>query len=728
MHSPLNLFAVAPRGVADLLVAELQKLGATECRDAGAGVVFRGDITVAYRACLWSRFASRILLQLAQFEAQDADALYAGAHAIAWESHLNSTATLAVHATQQHGALTHTQFIAQRIKDAVVDRLRERTGVRPDVRLERPDLSLHVHFKRSQVTVSIDLAGEGLHRRGYRTEGGGAPLKENLAAAILARAGWPALATQGGALVDPLCGSGTLLIEAALMAGDRAPGLGRDFFGFLGWLQHDDTLWKGLRAAAQQRWEAGRRRIPRLYGFDSDGAAVAMAQANAQRAGVGEYIAVTRRDLAELTRPAQITATGLVVTNPPYGERMGEQETLGALYRQLGQRLRDQFSGWRAAVFTGNPELGKHMGIKARRINKLFNGALECQLLHFEIEPRWYVDRPPPGTVPSAADGNPDSPGARMFANRLTKNRKALSRWARDNGVNCYRLYDADMPEYNLAVDLYQGERGRWVHVQEYEAPESVPERKAQARLAEALSVLPAVLEVTPEAVHLKVRRRQRGKAQYEKQAAQREFHTVIEGGLRFSVNFTDYLDTGLFLDHRPTRALLRKLAQGRRFLNLFCYTGTATVYAAAGGARSTTSVDLSRTYLDWARRNLSLNGMTGDQHSLIQADCREWLIAQAGESGQRYGLIFLDPPTFSTSKRMEGTFDTQRDHAELIRNAVSLLEPGGVLLFSTNFRRFKLDESALGDLSIEEISRQTLPRDFARNPRVHRCWKIVRA
>ncbi len=724
MPSDLTLFAAAARGITELLLAELRELGAEGCRETAAGVAFRGDPAVAYGACLWSRLASRITLQLAQFEAADADALYAGVHAIVWEEHLAPTATLAVSATQQRGALTHTRFIAQRVKDAVVDRLRERSGTRPSVRIERPDLPLHVHFKGAQVTVSIDLSGEGLHRRGYRTEGGAAPLKENLAAALLVRAGWPEVAAAGGALVDPLCGSGTLLIEAALMAGDRAPGLRRDYFGFLGWLRHDAALWQGLLDEAERRWRAGCERIPPLFGFDRDGAAVASAAANAGRAGVGDRVVVARREVAALACPAAATLPGLVIANPPYGERLGEQQELGPLYRALGQRLRAEFAGWRAAVFTGNPELGKGMGIKARRIHKLNNGALECQLLHFEIEPRWFVDRPPPGAAPSATEGNPESPGARMFANRLRKNRKALARWVREEGVSCYRLYDADMPEYNVAVDLYQGDAGRWVHVQEYEAPESVDERKARARLAEALAVLPAELEVAAEAVYLKVRRRQRGAAQYEKQAERGVFHTVNEGGLRFAVNFSDYLDTGLFLDHRPTRALVRELARGKRFLNLFCYTGAATVYAAAGGAAATTSVDLSRTYLDWTRRNLALNGFDSGRHERVQGDCLEWL-RQARSGAQRYGLIFLDPPTFSTSKRMEGTLDIQRDHVELITRAAALLERDGVLLFSNNFRRFKLDHAALGDLAVEEISSRTLPQDFARNSRIHRCWSI---
>jgi 23S rRNA (guanine2069-N7)-methyltransferase / 23S rRNA (guanine2445-N2)-methyltransferase len=319
-----------------------------------------------------------------------------------------------------------------------------------------------------------------------------------------------------------------------------------------------------------------------------------------------------------------------------------------------------------------------------------------------------------------------------MFANRLRKNLRLLGKWARREGVSCYRLYDADMPEYAVAVDLYEG----WAHVQEYAAPATVAPARAEARLREAMAVLPEVLGIPAGNLVLKVRRRQKGLAQYERQAMTGDFHEVGEGGLRFLVNLTDYLDTGLFLDHRVTRAMIRELAagpappigwgRGRRFLNLFAYTGTASVYAASGGAVSTTSVDMSRVYLDWARRNMSLNGFVeGPAHRFVHGDCLKWVTLHRGE---RYDLIFLDPPTFSTSKRMaERTFDVQRDHAPLIRAAAGLLAPEGVLLFSNNFQRFRLHRQALSDLTVEDISAATIPHDFARNPRIHTCWRIAR-
>jgi 23S rRNA (guanine2445-N2)-methyltransferase / 23S rRNA (guanine2069-N7)-methyltransferase len=335
--------------------------------------------------------------------------------------------------------------------------------------------------------------------------------------------------------------------------------------------------------------------------------------------------------------------------------------------------------------------------------------------------------------------------GAEMLANRLRKNRRLLGGWATREGITCYRLYDADLPEYAVAIDLYQaldaavlGEAGQagpdarrhapavWAHVQEYAPPASVDAERAAARLRDVGALLPDVLGVPPDHVVLKVRQRQRGLAQYERQAASGEFLEVGEGGLRFLVNLRDYLDTGLFLDHRPTRAMIRAEARGRRFLNLFAYTGTASVYAAAGGAASTTSVDMSAVYLDWARRNMTLNGLTdAGRHHFARADCLRWL-AEAPPA--RFDLIFLDPPTFSTSKRMgERTLDAQRDHVALIRAAVRLLAPAGLLFFSTNFRRFRMDRPALADLVLEDLTAATIPRDFARNPKIHACWRIAR-
>lgn len=718
MIQPLHLFVTCARGLGDLLVEELQALGAASTREQPGGVACTGDLEFAYRACLWSRVASRVLLLLAEVPAADEQSLYRQVRELPWEDHLDVDGTLAVDAVVRRSSIGHSKFAALRVKDAVVDRFRSRTERRPSVDVERPDLRINLHLDRDRARVSIDLSGASLHQRGYRLERVMAPLKENLAAAILLRARWPEIAAAGGALVDPMCGSGTLVIEAALMAGDCAPGLTRDYYGFLGWRCHNGALWQRLREEARTRCTRGLERVPPIVGCDMARAAVNAALANLERAGLSGRVHVERRALADCRPPAG--APGLVVTNPPYGERLGDKDQLEPLYAELGGLLKSQFHGWQAAVFTGNPELGLALGLRARRSNTLFNGPIECRLLQFAVEPQTFVER---GMGPRPAAAEALGAGAAMLANRLRKNQRELGRWARREGVECYRLYDADLPEYAVAVDLYQAE-ALWAHVQEYAPPPTIDTAKARTRLREALAVIAQVLDLPQERVIAKVRQRQRGADQYRRRAERGGLLEVREGGLRFLVNLTDYLDTGLFLDHRPTRTLMRELARGRDMLNLFAYTATASVYAAAGEARSTTSVDLSATYLDWARRNLALNGFTGDRHRLLRADCRRWVERQ-GEG--RYGLIFLDPPTFSTSKSMEGTLDVQRDHVELLRATARLLADGGVLIFSNNFRRFTMNAAALPELHIEDISAHTLPRDFARNPRIHNCWRIRR-
>jgi len=632
-----------------------------------------------------------------------------------WLAHLAPGATLACECSGGNEIIRHTLYGSQLLKDAVCDGLRDSTGERPNIKPERPDVLLHLHVEASTALVSVDFSGESLHRRGYRTEGGPAPLKENVAAAVLLRAGWPALAGNGGQLLDPMCGSGTLLIEAAAIAGDAAPALGRDYFGFSGWRGHDAALWERLCDEARAR-RAARPARRCIVGSDIDGDAVRIALANAAAAHVSDWIHVEKRALAAVTPPRG--EPGLVATNPPYGARIGSESGLPELYSALGRLLREQFRGWQAAILTGNPPLARNLGIYAKRTHRMFNGAIECRLLRFDLNE---ASEPRPAAAVRADWAS--RPGARMFANRLRKNLKRLAPWAQAERIDCFRLYDADMPEYAFAIDLY-GREPREVYLQEYAPPKTVDQESARERRREVLAAVPEVLELPIAQVHSRVRRPQKGSVQYEKRSLGAARRVVEEGGLKFWVNLRDYLDTGLFLDHRITRQMLRGWARDADFLNLFCYTGSATVYAAAGGARTSVSVDMSNTYLDWARDNLELNGLRSPRHELEQADCLEWLTRQEG-AAPRFDLIFLDPPTFSNSKRMEGVLDVQRDHVGMIRRSLKIMRPGGRLVFSTNYTRFKLDAEALRDLSVEDISALTTPKDFERNPHIHRCFEI---
>lgn len=698
-----RFFATAARGIEFLLAEELRALGAADVRESRAGVYFSGDLAMGYRACLWSRLASRILCEIGCFPVKTADDLYAGARVLDWASLHAAGASIAVEVNGTTPELNNSHFSALRIKDAIVDSLRDARDERPSVDAKDPDFAIFALLRKGELRVSFDLAGRPLHRRGYREEAGEAPLRETLAAALLLRCGWPGIARAGGALLDPMCGAGTLPIEAAMMAADAAPGLLWGSASPRGWNGHDLRLWHGLVVEAADRRDAGLAKMPPIHGSDRDARVIDIAKRNATRAGVGKHIRFSVGEAVSISPPA---ATGLVITNPPYGERIAHDTMLVPLYAGLGQRLREAFDGWQAAILTPTPELGFHLGLRSHRQGTFWNGPIECRLLEFEVRESNRDHRVAP-------TGQADD-----FANRLRKNHKNLSRWAKREGVECYRVYDADLPEYALAIDLYGG----FAHVQEYAPPKTVDPVKARQRLDAALAAMPEVLGVEPAAVFLKQRTRGKGGARYGKLAEGGRFHEVGEGPARFWVNFTDHLDTGLFLDHRPVREYIRKSANNKTFLNLFCYTATATVHAALGGAVSSTSVDMSRTYLDWARRNFLLNGVDQKKHELVQADCLKWL--ETCEAC--YDLVFLDPPTFSSSKRMEGVLDIQRDHVALIHAAARRLSPGGELLFSTNQRRFKLDEEALAGLEVEDLSPRMLPEDFKRDPRIHRVWRIT--
>ncbi|MGH8539374.1 MAG: bifunctional 23S rRNA (guanine(2069)-N(7))-methyltransferase RlmK/23S rRNA (guanine(2445)-N(2))-methyltransferase RlmL, partial [Stenotrophobium sp.] len=694
----ISLFATCPRGVESLLAVELGTFGATGVKERNGGVACAGELLAAYRACLWSRLASRVLMPLSTFPLTGVDALYEAAKAIDWPELFDLRSSFAIEVAGHSPNVTHTHYAGLKVKDAIADRFRALGGERPNVDTESPDIRIHLHMDKLNGTLSLDLAGESLHQRGYRTRSVEAPLKENLAAAILIRAGWPELAAQDAPLLDPLCGSGTLVIEAALMAADIAPGLARARYGFEAWLDHKPKIWKDLRAEAQARKTAGLAKpLPLMLGQDLSSAAVKSARINAERAGLGTLIQWTQMDASE-AKPIG-DKPGLVVTKPPYGERLGAEAEIIKLYSLLGATLKQHFGGWHASVFTGRPDLGPRIGLRTTSMYALFNGALPCKLLNFEV---------PVLTESSAVSAG----GGEDFANRLRKNLKQLDKWAKRESVNNYRLYDADLPDYNLAVDVYQSAELH-VHVQEYAAPKTVDPVKAEKRLREALTQIQQILEVPGSRIHYKIRRAQKGTAQYQKMSEQEEFLQVEEHGCRLLVNFEDYLDTGLFLDHRPLRLRIQREVMGKRFLNLFAYTASATVHAAVGGAAQTVSVDLSNTYLEWAERNLKLNGYTAalpmsrekstsaspwgsrgsgipsrnlynrptassranERHQLLRADCLQWLREQAANpQSARYDLILCDPPTFSNSKKMEGTLDTQRDHVELITLCAKLL------------------------------------------------------
>ena len=710
-----QLFATTARGFEELLKSELTELGAQDAKVAQGGVHYWADDETLYRTLLWSRLSSRILLPIVQAKVFSDLALYSAVVGVNWLDYFDEKVHFFVDFNGTNQEIRHTQFGAMRVKDGIVDYFERHGRVRPNVDKEQPDIRIHAYLNRDDVVLSLDLSGDALHMRGYREDTGKAPLRETLAAAIVLRSGWQ----KGTPLVDPMCGSGTLLIEAAQMEAQIAPQLYRVHWGFDFWQGHNQAAWEKVKEEALALAEAEKQREnpPHFYGFDLDHRVLQKAKQNAKNAGVAHLMQWQQGDVAAIKNPSPNLA-GTVICNPPYGERLGTTPALIALYSVFGQRLKQQFAGWNASIFSGEPSLLDCLRLRSHRQFKAKNGPLDCVQKNYQI-----AERAEQSAVENALEfdrtASVTSEVAVDFANRLQKNIKKIEKWAKQQGLDAYRLYDADLPEYNLAVDRYADH----IVVQEYAAPKNIDENKARQRLLDAVNATLNVTGIETNKLILKVRQKQKGTNQYEKLANKGEYFYVNEYGAKLWVNLTDYLDTGLFLDHRLTRKMLGEMAQGKDFLNLFAYTGSATVHAALGKAKSTTTVDMSNTYLNWAEQNLLLNDIEGKQHKLIQADCLQWL----EKCDRQFDLIFVDPPTFSNSKRMEDSWDVQRDHIKLMTNLKRILRPNGTIVFSNNKRGFKMDFAKLEELGLSavEISHKTLPLDFERNKQIHNCWLV---
>ncbi|WBA09847.1 bifunctional 23S rRNA (guanine(2069)-N(7))-methyltransferase RlmK/23S rRNA (guanine(2445)-N(2))-methyltransferase RlmL [Salinivibrio kushneri] len=700
-----HYLAITARGLEHMLAQELEQLGVSSLKQVHAGVKFKADDSTLYQCCLWSRIASRFVLVLGEFAVRDDMDLYLGATAINWPDYFHSSQRIAVDFNGTNREIRNSQYGALKVKDAIVDKFEKSNLPRPSVDREQPDLRIHMRLSKDQGLLGIDMVGSGLHQRGYRTQAGAAPLRETHAAALVARSGWKAEQP----LMDIMCGSGTLLIEAAMMAANIAPGLKRKRWGFESLLGFDVEAFKAIKAEASVKAKRGVSQCQtRFYGTDNDARMIETARANARRAGVAELVEFTTGDATQVMPPEGFTE-GHIISNPPYGERLGTTPGLIALYTQLGDHLKEAFARNTVSLYSGSDELLSCLRMRADDKFKLRNGALDCVMKTYAITARGEkAEKDAP-----KADVAPD------FANRLRKNMAKLDKWAKKQEIECYRLYDADLPDYKAAIDRYRD----FLVIQEYAAPKTIEPEKARRRLLDMVRAAIAVTGVDANKVVLKTREKQKGNNQYQKLAGESRTMTIQEYGVALEVNLYDYLDTGVFLDHRYTRRLIGEKATGQDFLNLFAYTGSASVHAAVGGARSTTTVDMSKTYLAWAERNMKLNGLVGRQHRFEQADCLQWI----RQSDQKFDLIFIDPPTFSNSKRMQSTFDVQRDHLDVLLALKDRLRPGGEIIFSNNKRHFKMDLEGLAaaGLSAENISKRSIPEDFARNPHIHNCWII---
>ena len=716
-----NFFATCPKGLENLLFRELVDLNASSVKETVSGVSFSGNMELAMRVCLYSRFASRIIMNLNTFRCDDDTDLYLGAKGIGYERYFDSDKTIAVSFNGTNRHIRNTQYGALRVKDAVCDRFVECKLERPDVQKNNPDIHIIATLKKGELAVGIDLSGSAQFWREYHRTTGAAPLKENLAAAMVVRSGFNGSQN----FIDPMCGSGTLLLEAALLATDTAPGLARSSYGFMNLKDYDENKWQEIYNEALERSNQGKRKAQELgvkiFGFDADSVVVQRARDNIEHAGFSELVSVEHCLLDNLTNPCLGVneLPCVVVTNPPYGERMGNFNELILLYTTLGHKLKTLFKGGRAAVISTSQELLSCLRLSLDKSYRLFNGALECQLRVFNLDHE-------SGEQAPQADAN-QVLVAVDFSNRLTKNLKNLEKWANREKISAYRIYDADLPDYNAAIDRYN----QYYIIQEYQAPSSIKAHVAQKRLLDMIAATIKVTGAIGDDVIVKSREKQKGESQYAKRDdALGHYIEIYEQDVVFKVNLQDYLDTGLFLDARPIRRLIRSMSAGKDFLNLFAYTCSASVMAALGGAKSTTSVDMSRTYLDWGKDNFKINGFDLDgynatgNHHFTQDDCLSYL---SRDHGKTYDLIYIDPPTFSNSKRMEKSFDVQRDHLLMLGNLTRHLNDGGVVIFCTNKRNFKLDDGvAQYGFTVENITPKTFDPDFKRDQQLHTCFKLV--
>jgi len=703
MPASFEMIAKTFSGLENGLADELNELGAQSVQAGRRMVTFRGDQRTLMRANFHCRTAVRIMRPIAAFTATDDAALYNGVQLIDWSQHLDQDGSLAIDPVVRSTHFTNSLFAAQRAKDAIVDQMRTARGQRPSVDLDDPQLRINLHIAQDRVTVYLDASGDSLHRRGYRMSTGDAPINEVLAAGILRLIGWHGQT----ALADFMCGSGTFLIEAAMLARRIAPGLIRSRFGYMRWKDYDPALHRAIVDEAKQAVLPDLD-VP-LSGSDIDPQAIASAQANARRAKVADNITWQVANFAAAVPPAP---EGILVTNPPYDERM-KVASLEAVYQRLGDVLKQRWGGYTAWVFSGNLEAAKQIGLRAVRRVRLNNGPIECRLLEIPITAR---SGPARDAAPKSHQDQLDEQ-ATAFGNRLARMSKHWHRWARRQKLSVYRIYDRDIPEIPLTIDWYDG---RLLMV-EHSRPHNRTEIEHDAWREQIVTLAAATLEVPREQVMLVAHRK--SAPAHERPWAKPSTFEVSEAGVQYEVQWNRSGATGFELDQRQLRERVRAQAAGKRVLDLFAGSGCMTLAAAAGGAASVTAVESSPMLIEWMRRNLRHNALGDCKPRIVQEDPLAFA-AQASEAGETYDLIVLRPPSFD-GRRREGIWNVQDGHSELIEQLLSALAPDGELLLITTFRRLSFADERLPRAVAREITRQTIPPD-CRDSKVHRAWRLV--
>ena len=690
-----------------LLKEELLALGAESAAEKLSGVVFYATSKVLMQSLLWSRLANRILVMVNQIKITNSEELYNAIYQTDWQNQLNSTPrTLAINFKGTNKELRNTQYSSQVVKDAICDRLREATDSRPDMVKSNADLSVSVILKNNQILVYQDISGRSLHLRGYRQSLTKAPLKENLAAAVLIRANWPELSKQNYNLIDPMCGSGTFLTEGFLMACDIAPGLTNPNYSVESWSEFNRDDWNEIIYQAKTRMITGIDRFKgQIIGADHHKDSIKITQEHAYQLNAEDKIQSQYKTFETFNVPAK---NNLIVCNPPYGVRL--QKNVDSTWRRLGEWMASKANGSQAAIMTYAKNQGFMLGFRAKKSWKLMNGDLAISLIAFDIGTETQLNAPQ-----GQKHALPET--AQMVANRIKKNQSRLKKWIKKEGINAYRIYDADIPEYAVAVDVYN----EHITIQEYKAPATIPEKKTKKRLQDAVLGAQAALNVKNDKVHVKTRQKQSSNFQYQNKQTHSDDIIVHEQDRKYIVNLEKYLDTGLFLDHRWIRSHVQEISKGLSFLNLFSYTGSVTVAAAKGGAVSSVSVDTSKTYLNWAKENFKINRMNVFSNTLIRSDVMEYLQS----CNKKFDLIFVDPPTYSNSHSRESDWDLQRDHKALLLACKKVLNHEGIILFSNNYKRFSMDETLQQSFSIKDLTHQSLSPDFAKSKIKRVCYQL---
>lgn len=703
-----NYIAIVAHGLEQVVFDEIKALGGQNINIVFAGVTFEAENHKAYELCLSSRFASRIVQILAVGTVKNDKDLYDLSYSLPWEKIFDSRNSFVIDFKGTNKSIKNSYYGALKLKDSIADRFLNIQNESINVDKETPDFRIHVRLIKNEVIIGFDMCGDPLHQRGYRSESGIAPLRETHAAALIEKSKWD----EEKFLMDPMCGSGTILIEAALQKKNIPVNFFRKKWGFQFLKNFDSNVLINLKENLKKSF-INNFEEKSIIGFDSSPKVINIAKKNARIAQVSDIIEFKVQNIDDLESIPNFN-NGVIISNPPYGERMGTHTDLIKLYTKLGAKLKRYFGGSNAFIYSSNEDLLNCLGMRAFKSLKLRNGKLDCILKSYSIKAREYEEY-----NEGTSDNNANLNIAIDFQNRLKKNIKLISKWAKLENVHAYRIYDADLPDYKVAIDKYND----YFVVQEYAAPKKIDEKKAKRRLTDILRVLMEVTNSAPNKICLKHRERKSGKSQYEKISSNNNFMNITENNLKFMVNLHDYLDTGIFLDHRKTRQLIYRMSANKDVLNLFAYTGSASVYAAAGNAKSVVTVDMSKTYLDWSKSNMKMNGFIGSQYKFENENCMLWL----QKSTMKFDFIFIDPPTFSNSKKMENTFEVERDHVDLLLLASNCLKQDGVILFTNNKRNFKLNNELLNSngLSAREITNSTIPEDFKRNKKIHNSWLL---